>query len=121
MSKRINRRSFTEKERQRIFKASNGVCHLCKKPVALDQYNNHDHDRGWHVDHSRPIANGGTHHPNNLRAAHIKCNRDKSDIPAGEFRAKVKEQQAEYNRRLWGQATLAGVAGIILIALLGRK
>lgn len=121
MNPRVRRRSFSKTERQRIFRASKGICHLCKKPVALEHYNNHGHPQGWHVDHSRPIAKGGTHHINNLRAAHVKCNLEKSDTPVGEYLAEVKEQQAKNARHLWGQVTLAGLAGVIVIALLGRK
>lgn len=124
MTKRIHRRRFRDNERHRIFKASKGVCHLCRQPVTLQHYNNHGHSQAWHVDHSRPIADGGTHHPNNLRAAHINCNRAKSDMPVGEFRAKVSAAQAEERKGFWGSVGVGaavGVLGVALLAVLGRS
>lgn len=102
MTERTRRRRFGEDERQRIFRASKGVCHLCERPIALEHYNNHGHPQAWHVDHSRPIAHGGTHHPNNLRAAHINCNR-----------AKVRAEQAEERKEFWGSAGVGAAVGIL--------
>jgi 5-methylcytosine-specific restriction endonuclease McrA len=60
-----------------IFERANGCCHLCGKKLALSNYGAHGRRGAWEVDHSRPLADGGTDHLNNLYPAHTSCNRSK--------------------------------------------
>lgn len=62
---------------QAIFERANGRCHLCGKKLAFSNYGAHGRRGAWEVDHSRPIADGGTDHLNNLYPAHTSCNRSK--------------------------------------------
>lgn len=36
-------------------------------------------DKGWEIDHSKPVSKGGTDHLNNLRPLKTSANRKKSD------------------------------------------
>lgn len=47
----------------RVIKRDRGICHLCDRPGAET------------ADHLVPYSLGGTHHYDNLKAAHLKCNR----------------------------------------------
>ena len=64
------------RKRARILRDSN-VCAICGDPI--------DTTLKWpdpysaSVDHKTPINRGGTNHPANLQAAHLRCNRSKSD------------------------------------------
>lgn len=62
---------------QAIFERANGLCHLCGKKLASSNYGAHGRRGAWEVDHSKPIAEGGTDHLNNLYPAHTSCNRSK--------------------------------------------
>ena len=46
-------------------------------PLALMSYGVHGARGAWEIDHSIPVARGGTDHMNNLFPAHIACNRGK--------------------------------------------
>lgn len=58
-------------------------CHLCGQPI---DYNLPWWDQmAYVVDHVIPISKGGPDTLANKRAAHRKCNRDKSDKPFGKI------------------------------------
>lgn len=46
--------------------------------IEYSKYNTHD-DRGWHIDHSKPVSKDGTDHPNNLQALQWYENEIKSN------------------------------------------
>lgn len=68
---------YDENRLQAIFERANGRCHLCGKKLAFSNYGAHGRRGAWEVDHSKPIADGGTDHLNNLYPAHTSCNRSK--------------------------------------------
>lgn len=70
-------RTFDDATRRKVFEKSNGLCHLCHGPLAYSNYGNHGARGAWEIDHSNPVARGGTDHLNNLYAAHTVCNRAK--------------------------------------------
>lgn len=60
------RRRWTYKvDRLAIYAREGGRCHICRKPVAVDNF---------HVEHLFPQAAGGTDDPSNLAVAHPVCN-----------------------------------------------
>jgi 5-methylcytosine-specific restriction endonuclease McrA len=61
----------------RIFHSTAGRCHLCHRPLARKNYAADGTRGAWEVDHSLARARGGTDHGNNLKPAHIACNRSK--------------------------------------------
>ena len=62
-----------------IYYRTDGYCHICHSKLSLTNYGAVGERGAWEVEHSRPRARGGTDHGNNLYAACISCNRDKSD------------------------------------------
>lgn len=52
---------------EELYLSSNGMCHLCLKPVAGE----------WHADHVIALRAGGTHEPDNMAVAHSSCNQSK--------------------------------------------
>jgi len=81
------RRSFSKKDRARIFAASAGVCHLCKGQIQVGE--------AWEVEHVIAYALTRDNSDENLRPAHVKCHRDKTavDVPAI---AKAKRREAKH-------------------------
>lgn len=65
------------RRRQEVFARSEGRCHYCRHPLALDGR--------WHVEHMVPKALGGEEGPGNLVAACAPCNLAKRDRTALEF------------------------------------
>jgi len=64
-------------DRQEIFKRDWYTCMICKKP--LDMNAKHPHPLSPSIDHIIAIANGGTHEPANVQAAHLRCNISKGN------------------------------------------
>lgn len=73
------RRKFSAEERKRIFDKTDGICHLCNGTLAFSSYGGRGVRGKWEIEHSIPIAKGGTDHFNNLFPAHVRCNKIKSD------------------------------------------
>jgi len=68
---------YTNRELSSIYNKNDGYCHLCDKKLSRTNYNAPGAKGAWHVDHSKALANGGTHHMNNLFPACISCNLEK--------------------------------------------
>jgi hypothetical protein len=68
---------YDEATRRAVFEKSSGCCHLCGERMAYSNYGNHGARGAWEIDHSVPLALGGTDHLNNLYATHTICNRSK--------------------------------------------
>ena len=83
----MGRRQYSQKELASIFHRSGGKCHLCLEPLVFEAYGRTDHPGGWEVDHSRPVAAGGSDHHNNLCPAHPSCNRSKGTRSSRSVRA----------------------------------
>jgi 5-methylcytosine-specific restriction endonuclease McrA len=52
-------------DRVQVFESSGGVCYLCGEVLTFEAF---------HIDHVIPIARGGSHTFDNLKAAHPSCN-----------------------------------------------
>lgn len=70
-------RAWRERIVPRILRRDGGICHLCGQPGADT------------ADHLVPVAQGGTHTPSNLRAAHQTCNRKRGDRPIDQARNEI--------------------------------
>jgi hypothetical protein len=73
--------------RRQIFERSQGRCHYCAAPLALDGK--------WHVEHGQPKALGGTDDPLNLFAACVRCNLSKGSRTALQYVAGVASATSE--------------------------
>jgi len=81
------RRTISTTERVKIFKANNGVCHMCNQPIKLGEL--------WEASHDIPLELGGEDKGDNLKPAHKTCHRVQTstvDIPAI---AKAKRREAK--------------------------
>jgi 5-methylcytosine-specific restriction endonuclease McrA len=117
------RKRYHEERRRDVFELTRGKCHLCYKQLSFNTYGIHGARGAWHVDHSLPIARGGTNHLNNLRAACITCNLDKSTASSrtarswhGKRRAPLstaRHDQAKAYNALGAGALGASIGGMI--------
>jgi 5-methylcytosine-specific restriction endonuclease McrA len=104
----------------RIYDRTGGYCHLCGKKLSFTNYGRAGRKGAWQVEHSVPRAKGGTDHGNNLFAACIDCNLDKSDSTTRTARSWHGRTGAPLSRekRKKGRTSNA-LAGGILGGLLG--
>ena len=64
------RRSFSKKDRARIFAANDGICHLCSGGIEVGQ--------AWEVEHVIAWELTRDDSDENLRPAHVKCHKTKT-------------------------------------------
>lgn len=68
--------SYSWELKKMVYAKSGGICAICGQPLSINNFN---------IDHWKPINQGGTNEPDNLRATHKSCNRLKNDFMAEEF------------------------------------
>jgi 5-methylcytosine-specific restriction endonuclease McrA len=121
-----------------IYNRTDGHCHICYKRLSFVNYGGDRTLRGvWEIEHSKPRCKGGTDHGNNLYAACVPCNRNKSDCTtrtarrwSGTTRApfskaikvKLRERNADLGTLIGGM--LGAVGGPVCMAVgayLGRQ
>lgn len=68
---------FTSEQLRVVYDRTSGYCHICRKKLAFGNYGKRSRRGAWQVDHSNPVAKGGTHRLNNLYPSCIDCNLDK--------------------------------------------
>ncbi len=104
----------------RIYHRTSGYCHLCHSKLALTNYGREGKRGAWQVEHSVPKSKGGTDHLNNLFAACIECNQDKSNRTTRTARGWNGKTCAPLNRERRKQAKFeGGLAGAIAGGLAG--
>jgi 5-methylcytosine-specific restriction endonuclease McrA len=106
--------SYERRQRETIYRRTDGYCHICHKKLALGNYGRTGSRGAWHVDHSLPRAHGGSDHGNNLFAACVSCNTSKRDGSTKSARSKHGKSRAPYSPRrkaeVRGENVLAGAA-----------
>ena len=70
---------YDKDQLDRIFHSTAGRCHLCHGRLARKNYGADGKRGAWEVDHSVARARGGSDHGNNLKPAHVACNRSKQE------------------------------------------
>lgn len=83
---------FSKKEIENIYHKCNGYCNICDKKMYLTNYGKPGERGAWEVDHSNPIACGGTDNKNNLQPTHITCNRSKGTKSTKTARNQAKKK-----------------------------
>lgn len=81
------RRSIGTRERVEIFRAHDGICHLCAGRIQAGE--------AWDLEHAIPLAMGGEDGGDNLRPAHVKCHRTKTSRDVRDI-AKAKRREARH-------------------------
>lgn len=82
------RRKISDMQRERIFLANGGVCHLCERKIRVGE--------PWDVSHDRPLALLGEDGGDNLKVAHRTCHKVHTatkDVPRI---AKAKRQSRKH-------------------------
>lgn len=69
--RRLKIRSGEQIDRNAVFRRDNGLCQVCGRRVSVDNF---------HLDHRRPLAQGGEHVLSNLQIAHPSCNQNKGAL-----------------------------------------
>jgi 5-methylcytosine-specific restriction protein A len=84
----VARRSFSTKDRTRIFAAHDGVCHLCKQKIDGVR-------EAWEVEHVIAYALTRDNSDENLRPAHKRCHAEKTAADVAAI-AKAKRREAKH-------------------------
>ena len=114
--------AYTRTELRRIYDRTSGYCHLCHGKMSFTNFSRLGRKGAWEVEHSVPRSKGGTDHGNNLRGAHINCNRQKSDFTTQTARrwhgitraplSRDQKKQAQASNTARG-ALIGGLVGLI--------
>lgn len=84
----MTRRRFTAKQNLEFFLAHKGECHICGGRInAVTEK--------WEREHLIPLALGGADDESNMRPAHVKCHREKTDSDVTAI-AKAKRREARH-------------------------
>ena len=78
----MSRRSFSRKDRARIFALGKGCCHICGGKIGVGE--------AWEVEHIIPYALTQDNSDDNLRPAHVKCHSAKTH---GEDRPRISKAE----------------------------
>jgi len=65
------RKHFSRKDRARIFASNGGLCHICEGKIGVGE--------AYEIEHVIPYALTHDDSDGNLRPAHVKCHRIKTD------------------------------------------
>ncbi|MBI3894361.1 MAG: HNH endonuclease [Acidobacteria bacterium] len=107
-----------------MYERTSGKCHLCHRKLAYVNYGVNGKRGAWHVDHSRALANGGTHRKNNLYPACISCNLEKGTFTTRTARRWAGKSKAPLSRKSRAAAKVnnaleSGIAGAGIGAAIG--
>lgn len=82
------RKSFSRRERGRLFLLNQGVCYLCEGRIGIGEAYDIEHVIPWEI--SRDDSDG------NLKLAHVRCHRVKTSDDRKDI-AKVQRIEAKHN------------------------
>lgn len=99
-----------------VYDRTGGYCRYCEKRLSWTNYAVDGARGAWEVDHSVPLALGGTDYLSNLWPACIDCNRDKGTMTGPQYKRLFEESR----RSPSGGGVLEGLAGIAILYLLYR-
>lgn len=82
------RKSFSRRERGRLFALNHGRCYLCKGRIDIGE--------AWEIEHEIPWEISRDNTDPNLQLAHVKCHRVKTSRDRADI-AKVQRMAAKHN------------------------
>lgn len=114
---------YSDELLERVFEKTDGRCHLCGGTLRIQSYGRGGR-YGWEVEHSVPLARGGSENLRNLFPAHGTCNRAKGTSDSRSARKMFGLEKRPLSRaeqdRVRGERAWLGVAiGGLLLAPLG--
>lgn len=83
------RKSFSPKERARLFALNKGICHICSGKIDASL-------ECWEIEHENPLAMTGDNSDDNLKLAHKKCHAGKTKQDVALI-AEAKRREAKFN------------------------
>ncbi len=112
--------AFTKQQQDRIYKKTDGYCHICRKKLARKNYGKPGSRGAWEVEHSNPKAKGGSDRLQNLYPACVSCNRSKQASSTQIARRKNGFKSAPLPRKKKKRnALIGGLSGAVLGSRLG--
>jgi hypothetical protein len=119
---------FDKQTLTRIYQRTSGYCHLCHAKLSVKNYGQRGKKGAWQVEHSVPRSKVGSDHLNNLFAACVSCNCDKSNKTTRTARGwngkkcaplnPDKRKQAKFDNGFAG-AIAGGLAGGVIAGPIG--
>ncbi len=97
-----------------VFDKTGGYCRYCEKRLSWINYASPGFRGAWEVDHSVPLALGGTDYLSNLWPACMECNRDKGTMKGSQYKRLFEGPRQSCS----GDRILPTLAGIFLLYLL---
>ena len=86
---------------ERILAKTDGKCRFCGKKLSPSNYGRRGRHGAWAVDHSVPVASGGTDHLNNLFASCYYCNENKADTHGASYKTRLRRNGHHVAKRDW--------------------
>jgi len=83
----VKRHKFTKAEREEYFN-NNQHCDFCDKEFSI---------KGFHLDHIKALANGGTNEKSNIQMLCFSCHLDKSNCERTEGYVKLNDSESSFN------------------------
>lgn len=99
-----------------VYDRTDGYCRYCEKKLSRINYASPGYRGAWEVDHSVPLALGGSDYLSNLWPACIECNRDKGTRTGPHYKRLFQEPR----RPSPSEGILPTLAGLFLLYLLYR-
>jgi len=100
-----------------VYDKTGGYCRYCGKKLSRINYAMPGERGAWEIDHSVPLALGGTDYLSNLWPACIDCNRDKGTMTGSQY-MRLFERPRQFSSR--GERIVATLAGAFLLYLFLR-
>lgn len=86
---------YNEDTLNMVYDKTGGYCRYCEKRIYWKNYGAPGERGAWEVDHSVPIALGGTDSLRNLWPACVGCNRDKGTMTGPQYMHLFEDPQAQ--------------------------
>ena len=100
-----------------VFEKTDGCCRYCEKQLAWGNYGQPGRRGAWVIDHSVPLARGGTDYLRNLWPACGECNLDKGTLTGSEYMRQIESPAAEPRSQNFGDLIAGLVLGGLALAL----
>jgi len=100
---------------KRIFRKTDGYCHICHRRLIFANHGIIGARGAWHIDHSKAKANRGSDHINNLFPACISCNIEKGVLNTKTIRLRYGKSRAPLSKRKKESIKSSNTAGGVIV------